>query len=279
MEQTGAHVGGAEVRQAYESDLDTIVEQTWQVAAEGRWTGTEVPFDRAARRERLASAVANDSAAILVACISGADGEVVVGHIWVSIAPYGVADIGMLVVDLARQRHRQIAARIGHTVGGERRGAQDGSRSMASQRSRHRALSECGLRRGGAQDASLPASQRGIMGLGAHGTSPRSTELTGAKRSRPLLLSRRNMGWPGCHVTAGPIGSTLVSPGTLQPGGQRLRSAAAGRAGTGSGGERSGWSRGSLAVAASTCRRPESPARSCRAGPEAPGPGARTGRR
>ncbi len=102
MEQTGARVGGAEVRQAYESDLDTIVEQTWQVAAEGRWTGTEVPFDRAARRERLASAVANDSAAILVACISGADGEVVVGHIWVSIAPYGVADIGMLVVEAWR---------------------------------------------------------------------------------------------------------------------------------------------------------------------------------
>jgi RimJ/RimL family protein N-acetyltransferase len=102
MEQTGARVGGAEVRQAYESDLDTIVEQTWQVAAEGRWTGTEVPFDRAARRERLASAVANDSAAILVACISGANGEVVVGHIWVSVAPYGVADIGMLVVEAWR---------------------------------------------------------------------------------------------------------------------------------------------------------------------------------
>jgi ribosomal protein S18 acetylase RimI-like enzyme len=104
MENHGARVGGAEVRQAGESDLDIIVEQTWQVAAEGLWTGTEVPFDRAARRERLASALADESAAVLVACTSGTDGRVVVGHIWVSIAPYGVADIGMLVVEGWRGR-------------------------------------------------------------------------------------------------------------------------------------------------------------------------------
>ena len=104
MEKTGAGLGGAEVRQARESDLDIVVEQTWQVAAEGRWIGTEVPFDRAERRQRLASALANESAAILVACTSGADGPVVVGHIWVSIAPYGVADIGMLVVEAWRGR-------------------------------------------------------------------------------------------------------------------------------------------------------------------------------
>jgi len=99
MERTGARVSGAEVRHASESELDIIVEQTWQVAAEGRWIGTEVPFDRPARRERLASALANESAAVLVACISGAEEPGVVGHIWVSIAPYGVADIGMLVVE------------------------------------------------------------------------------------------------------------------------------------------------------------------------------------
>ena len=58
----------------------------------------------AERRERLASALATESAAILVACTPGAVGEVVVGHIWISIAPYGVADIGMLVVDGWRGR-------------------------------------------------------------------------------------------------------------------------------------------------------------------------------
>jgi ribosomal protein S18 acetylase RimI-like enzyme len=104
MEKTGARLDGAAVRQASDSDLDVIVEQIWQVAAEGRWIGTEVPFDRAARRERLASALANESATILVAYTPGADGQVEVGHIWVSIAPYGVADIGMLVVEGWRGR-------------------------------------------------------------------------------------------------------------------------------------------------------------------------------
>jgi hypothetical protein len=103
METNPARPGGAEVRQANERDLDIIVEQTWQVASEGRWIGAEVPFDRDARRERLASALANDSATVLVACTpGGGDGPSMVGHIWVSIAPYGVADIGMLVVESAR---------------------------------------------------------------------------------------------------------------------------------------------------------------------------------
>lgn len=105
METTPARPGGAEVRQTSESDLDIIVEQTWQVASEGRWIGAEVPFDRDARRERLASALADDYATVLVACIpGGADGPSMVGHIWVSIAPYGVADIGMLVVEAWRGR-------------------------------------------------------------------------------------------------------------------------------------------------------------------------------
>jgi putative acetyltransferase len=104
MERAGAGWREAEVRPARESDLDTIVEQTWQVAAEGRWIGTEVPFDQAARRERLASALGNEAAAVLVADTSGANGPGVVGHIWVSIAPYGVADIGMLVAEAWRGR-------------------------------------------------------------------------------------------------------------------------------------------------------------------------------
>ena len=105
METTPARCGRAEVRQASESDLDIIVEQTWQVVVEGRWIGADVPFDRAARRERLASALANDSATVLVACApGGADGPGMVGHIWVSIAPFGGADIGMPVVEAWRGR-------------------------------------------------------------------------------------------------------------------------------------------------------------------------------
>jgi ribosomal protein S18 acetylase RimI-like enzyme len=104
MEKTEERPGNVQVRLANDDDLDIIVEQIWQVAAEGRWLGTEVPFDRAARRERLAAALANESAAVLMACTSGADGEAVVGHVWVSVAPYGVADVGMLVLQGWRGR-------------------------------------------------------------------------------------------------------------------------------------------------------------------------------
>jgi ribosomal protein S18 acetylase RimI-like enzyme len=104
MENTGTTRGEVEVRQANQDDLDIVVEQLWQVAAEGRWLGTEVPFDRHARRERLASALSGESAALLVACTANAGAETVVGHIWVSVAPYGVADIGMLVVEGWRGR-------------------------------------------------------------------------------------------------------------------------------------------------------------------------------
>lgn len=104
MEKPRGRLDGVEVRGAGDSDLDAIVEQIWQVAAEGRWIGAEVPFDRTARRERLAAAVANEAATILLACAPGADGEVVVGHIWISIAPYGVADIGMVVAEGWRGR-------------------------------------------------------------------------------------------------------------------------------------------------------------------------------
>jgi RimJ/RimL family protein N-acetyltransferase len=99
MDKTGAGPGGVEVGPARERELDILVEQIWQVATEGRWIGTEVPFDRGARRERLASALADESGEILVARTSGANGQVVVGHIGISIAPYGVADVGMLVVE------------------------------------------------------------------------------------------------------------------------------------------------------------------------------------
>ena len=45
--------GGAIIRPARVGDLDELVEQTWAVAAEGRWTGLEVPFHRVARRGLL----------------------------------------------------------------------------------------------------------------------------------------------------------------------------------------------------------------------------------
>ena len=92
------------VRPAVADDLDVVVDQIWAVAAEGRWLGTEVPFDRAARRERLGALLSDGASTLLVADAAPAGGPGIVGHISVSIAPYGVADIGMLLSEGWRGR-------------------------------------------------------------------------------------------------------------------------------------------------------------------------------
>ena len=86
------------VRPARSEDLDELVEHTWAVAAEGRWTGAETPFDREARRARLDALRAGEMSTVLVADTAAADGPGIVGYISIEIAPYGVADIGMLVI-------------------------------------------------------------------------------------------------------------------------------------------------------------------------------------
>lgn len=100
-----APVSRFDIRPATEHDLDELVHQTWEVAAEGRWLGTEVPFDREERRQRLARMIGGPSSTILVAGtpVAARPGGVV-GHISVSVAPYGVADIGMLLIEGWRGR-------------------------------------------------------------------------------------------------------------------------------------------------------------------------------
>ncbi len=89
----------ATIRVASGEDLDEVVQQIWDVAAEARWIGTEVPFDRDVRRVRLNALLTGASSTLLVADTSTASGPgVAVGHISVAIAPYGVADIGMLII-------------------------------------------------------------------------------------------------------------------------------------------------------------------------------------
>ena len=85
----------AVVRAATAADLDALVEVMWQVASEGRWLGTEVPFDRALRRERFAATVAAEGATMLVAADEAGR---VIGFISVHVATYGVADIGMAIL-------------------------------------------------------------------------------------------------------------------------------------------------------------------------------------
>lgn len=86
------------IRPACAEDIDELVEHTWTVAAEGGYIGIEIPFDRDARRGLLDKLSSGVSSTVLVADASAAGGPGIVGHISIEIAPYGVADIGMLVV-------------------------------------------------------------------------------------------------------------------------------------------------------------------------------------
>lgn len=86
------------VRPATGEDLDELVQHTWEVASEGRWIGTEVPFDREERRKMFDRISSGVSSGLFVADTSAGGGPGVVGHISVDIAPYGVADIGMLII-------------------------------------------------------------------------------------------------------------------------------------------------------------------------------------
>jgi RimJ/RimL family protein N-acetyltransferase len=86
------------IRPARDEDLDDLVQHIWDVAAEARWIGTEVPFDRDARRIQLDTVSSGSSSTVLVADTSTAGGPGVVGHISIDVAAYGVADIGMLII-------------------------------------------------------------------------------------------------------------------------------------------------------------------------------------
>src|SRR6266498_2621426 len=81
------------VRPAREQDLDAIVELFVEVAAEGRWIGTEPPVDRDRRRRRLAETLDQEREVVLVAEAGGR----IIGQLGMDLAGYGVADLGMLV--------------------------------------------------------------------------------------------------------------------------------------------------------------------------------------
>lgn len=92
------------VRPATLDDLDVLIDLLWAVAAEGRWIGTEVPFDRDARRRWFTETIGSPASTVLVAVVPSTDGDTVVGHIAVTVEPYGVADFGMLLADGHRGR-------------------------------------------------------------------------------------------------------------------------------------------------------------------------------
>jgi ribosomal protein S18 acetylase RimI-like enzyme len=71
----------ATIRPARAEDLDELVDHTWSVAAEGRWTGIEVPFDREARRGLLDTLSSGFSSTVLVADTAASGGPGIVGYI------------------------------------------------------------------------------------------------------------------------------------------------------------------------------------------------------
>jgi len=88
------------VRRAREEDLDPLVELLVAVAAEGRWIATEPPVDRERRRRGMAAALDQERALLLAAEAGGQ----LVGQLWIEVAVYGVADLGMLVAEGWRGR-------------------------------------------------------------------------------------------------------------------------------------------------------------------------------
>jgi len=79
------------VREARFEDLDGIMAIRHDVATEGRWIGAEVPLDEARDRRTYTESI--DAGTLFVAEVDGRQ----VGHLSLHPAPYGVADLGMMV--------------------------------------------------------------------------------------------------------------------------------------------------------------------------------------
>jgi ribosomal protein S18 acetylase RimI-like enzyme len=92
--------GQLTVRPAVESDLDAVVNILWSVAGEGRWVGTELPFDRRERRRMYDRMLHSSTATVLVADFEGR----IVGQAALQVASYGVVDLGMAILDGYRGR-------------------------------------------------------------------------------------------------------------------------------------------------------------------------------
>lgn len=82
------------IRPADPVDLAGVLALTETVAAEGRWIGTQTPVDVSRVTDRFLTHVADDDRLSLVAV---APGGAIVGQLHMAVAPYGVADLGMML--------------------------------------------------------------------------------------------------------------------------------------------------------------------------------------
>lgn len=104
------------VRAARPEDVDHVLALYAVVAGEGRWIGRELPLDEDAARARIAEGIDAPGHYSTVAELLSMQGEVaadlhldpafgdVVGQLHLGVAPYGVAELGMLVAATMRGR-------------------------------------------------------------------------------------------------------------------------------------------------------------------------------
>jgi RimJ/RimL family protein N-acetyltransferase len=84
------------IREETQLDVEAIMDILETVGAEGRWLGIEVPFDRQARADATRRDLSEPSTfAGFVADVAGR----VVGYVDLRLAPYGVASVGMAILD------------------------------------------------------------------------------------------------------------------------------------------------------------------------------------
>jgi RimJ/RimL family protein N-acetyltransferase len=104
------------VRAARPEDVDQVLALYASVAGEGRWIGRELPLDQEAARARIAEGVDAPGQYATVAELLSEPDDVVpdlhlepafgrlVGQLHLGVAPYGVAELGMLVAAPMRGR-------------------------------------------------------------------------------------------------------------------------------------------------------------------------------
>ena len=82
------------IRDAVAEDLPEVIALSETVAAEGRWIGMQSPIDVKRVTDRFLAHVSGVDQLSLVAV---SPGGAVVGQLQMAAAPYGVADLGMMV--------------------------------------------------------------------------------------------------------------------------------------------------------------------------------------
>lgn len=85
------------VRRATIDDDPQIAALFDAVAGEGRWIGRELPIDHEQRRSRFLEGLGRPETEATFVTVT-ADGALI-GNLGIGLAPYGVADLGMMVAD------------------------------------------------------------------------------------------------------------------------------------------------------------------------------------